>query len=371
MVNNIQAVLLAAGSSRSSQTNTTKLAHKLCGQEMVLYPLSLMQELAISTTVVVGHQKDLIEPLIYNRFKNDVSCVYQAEQHGTGHAVSCAQHSLTSELVLIMNADTPLVTKDIIEKLIITHNEHSATISFVVAHNADPSGYSYGRLIHDHNGMHIVTSQDFSGDYHEHCLIDAGIYLIRKDFLLTALPQLTKCSLSSEVNLSDLVALANKDNLPIALTHASFDRIRSIDTLQDLWAAEHIKRSDLIRDWMSKGVRFTQPQTAHIDLGVTIGKDSVIGAGVHLMGNTSIGKGCTIREYTTIENAIIRNNVTILPHSIISNTRVASQSVVGPFAHLHEAEELKKSTATTTKTAHASFVGALKTTTTSHNQETP
>lgn len=366
MVNNIQAVLLAAGSSRSSQTNTTKLAHKLCGQEMVLYPLSLMQELAIPTTVVVGHQKDVVEPLIYKRFKNDISCVYQAEQHGTGHAVSCAQHSLTAELVLVMNADTPLVTKDIIEKLITTHHEHAATISFVVAHNADPSGYSYGRLIQTHNSMHIVSGKDFSGDYHEHCLINAGIYLIRRDFLLTALPQLTKCSQSNEVHLSDLIKLASTNNASIAITHAPFDRIRSIDTLQDLWAAEHIKRSDLIRDWMSKGVRFTQPQTAHIDLGVTIGKDSVIGAGVHLLGTTSVGKNCTIREYATLENTTIRNDVTILPHSIISNTHIASHTVVGPFAHLHEAEELK----TNTKTEPASFIGALKTTTSSH-QETP
>jgi len=370
MVSNIQAVLLAAGSSRSSQTNTTKLAYKLCGQEMVLYPLSLMQDLSIPTTVVVGYQKDVIEPLIYKKFKNNVACVYQAEQHGTGHAVSCAQSSLTAELILVMNADTPLVTKEVIKNLINTHHERAATISFVVAHNADPSGYSYGRLIHDKNGMHIVTSKDFSGDHHEHCLIDAGIYLVRKDFLLTALPQLIKCSLSNEVHLSDLIAVANKDAVSIAVTNEPFDRIRSIDTLQDLWAAEHIKRSDLIRDWMSKGVRFTQPQTAHIDLGVTIGKDSIIGAGVHLMGATSIGKNCTIREYTTLENATIRNDVTILPHSIISNTRVTSHSIVGPFAHLHETEDLKKTAATPHHAELVSFVGAIKTTTSQH-QETP
>lgn len=371
MVKNIQAVLLAAGSSRSSQTNTTKLAHKLCGQEMVLYPLTLMQELTIPTTVVVGHQKDLIEEVIYNRFNKNVSCVYQEEQHGTGHAVGCAQDSLTSELVLVMNADTPLVTKDIIENLITAHNQHTATISFVVAHNADPSGYSYGRLVHINNTMKIVTSHDFTGDYHEHCLIDAGIYLVRRDFLFSSLPQITRCSLSGEVHLSDLIALASADNAPISITHTSFDRIRSIDTLQDLWAAEHIKRSDLIREWMSSGVRFTQPQTAHIDLGVTIGQDSVIGAGVHLMGTTSIGKGCTIREYTTLENAIIGDNVIILPHSIISDTHVPSHHIVGPFAHLSETKEATIIPQQDIEAETLSFIGAIKTNATSHHQDTP
>ena len=371
MVNNIQAVLLAAGSSRSSQTNTTKLAHKLCGQEMVLYPLSLMQELTIPTTVVVGHQKDLVEDLINNKFNNGISCVYQEEQHGTGHAVSCAKNSLTSELILVMNADTPLVTKDIIEKLITSHREHAATISFVVAHNADPSGYSYGRLVQTNENMRIVTSHDFAGDYHEHCLIDAGIYLVRRDFLLSSLPQIAMCSLSGEVHLSDLVALASATNTSIAITHAPFDRIRSIDTLQDLWAAEHIKRSDLIRDLMNTGVRFTQPLTAHIDLGVTIGQDSVIGAGVHLLGSTSIGKGCTIREYTTLENAITGDNVTVLPHCLISNTHIPSHHMVGPFAHLSQNEETIIMQEQETEAQSRSFIGALKTTTPSHHQDTP
>lgn len=370
MVKNIQAVLLAAGSSRSSQTNTTKLAHKLCGQEMVLYPLSLLQELAIQTTVVVGHQKDLIEQLIYDRYKDAVSCVYQPEQNGTGHAVCCAQHALTAELILVMNADTPLVTKEIIETLINTHREREAVISFVVAHNADPSGYSYGRLIQTNNDLRVVTSHNFSGDYHEHCLIDAGIYLVRKDFLLATLPQLTTCSTTSEVNVSELIALASAAKAPIALTHAPFDRIRSIDTLQDLWAAEHIKRSDLIRDWMSKGVRFTQPQTAHIDLGVTIGQDSVIGAGAHLLGTTSIGKHCIIREYTTLENTLINDNVTILPHSMISNTSIAADHIVGPFACLGTPEQEINPLFEEAESNDFSFIAALKTTA-SHHQETP
>jgi len=371
MVNNIQAVLLAAGSSRSSQTNTTKLAHKLCGQEMVLYPLSLMQALTIPTTVVVGHQKDLIEELITNRFTTGVSCVYQEEQHGTGHAVSCAKESLTSELILVMNADTPLVTQEIIEHLITAHHEHSATISFVVAHNADPSGYSYGRLVQTNDSMSIVTSHDFAGDYHEHCLIDAGIYLVRRDFLLASLPQIARCSLSGEVHLSDLVTLASQSKASIAVTHAPFDRIRSIDTLQDLWAAEHIKRSDLIRDLMSSGVRFTQPQTAHIDLGVSIGQDSVIGAGVHLTGATSIGKGCTIREYTTLEDTTVGDNVTILPHSLISNTHIPAHHMVGPFAYMSETEKPIIIPEQETTPQELSFIGAIKTQATSHHQDTP
>lgn len=368
MVKNIQALVLAAGKSRSISTNTTKLVHKLCGQEMVLYPLTLLQELAIPATVVVGYQKERVEELCC-RYK-DVTCVHQPEQHGTAHAVACAQSSLNADTILIMNGDTPLVSKEIIEELIQTHEKKSATLSFVLAHTTGPAGSSYGRFVEDDNGMRVVAESSLEGNLHDHCLIDAGIYLVQKDFLVSALPNLKPCLANNEMCLSELIALAYQSKAVIATTHAPFDRIRSIDTLQDLWAAEHIKRSDLIRSWMSKGVRFSMPQTVHLDLGVTIGQDTVIGAGVHLMGSTTIGRNCTIREYSVLENATLEDNVTILPHSVITNSSIATQSNVGPFAHLREHThldagcsignfvEIKKSTlGATTKARHLSYLG--------------
>lgn len=333
---------------------------------MVFYPLSLLQELAIPTTVVVGHQKDLVEELIANHYQTGVAFSHQDEQLGTAHAVSCALETLSRDHVLVMNADTPLVTKEIIKQLIDNHYKHTATISFVVAHNADPSGYSYGRLVQTKDDMRIVASHDFTGDYHEHCLVDAGIYLIQREFLISSLPHLAINQRTGETYLSDLIALADRQRAIITLTHAPFDRIRSIDTLQELWAAEHIKRSDLIRDWMSKGVRFTQPQTAHIDLSVTIGKDSVIGAGVHLTGSTRIGKGCTIREYSILENTVVGDHATVLPHSFISNTSIKAKSMIGPYAHdtgkaiINHIEQSNE---------NISFVGAIKTHDTSHQHD--
>lgn len=355
MVNNIQAIVLAAGKSRGSSTNITKLAHKICGQEMVVYPLSLLQELTIPTTVVVGYQKERIQKLC-SRFEH-ITFAYQSEQRGTGHAVACAKDFLTADTLLIMNGDTPLITKDIIENLIASHKKNAATLSFIVAHNADPSGSSYGRFVHDNDGMRIIAGDAFDGDYHEHCLIDAGIYLVQKEFLLSALPLLKPCPTNDELCLSELVSYAYQQKATIATTHAPFDRIRSIDTLQDLWAAEHIKRSDLIRMWMSKGVRFSMPQTVHLDLAVTIGQDTTIGAGVHLFGTTSVGRNCTVREYCTLENATLEDNATVMPHSFVAQTTVAAQSSVGPFAHLHK----QASTASGYFTARNSFIGAIKT----------
>jgi bifunctional N-acetylglucosamine-1-phosphate-uridyltransferase/glucosamine-1-phosphate-acetyltransferase GlmU-like protein len=89
------------------------------------------------------------------------------------------------------------------------------------------------------------------------------------------------------------------------------------------------------------------------------------------MGATSIGKGCTIREYTTLENAITGDNVTILPHCLISNTHIPSHHMVGPFAQINETEETIIMPQKNTTTESLSFIGTTKTNNTSHHQNTP
>ena len=65
-----------------------------------------------------------------------------------------------------MNGDMPLVTPEIIERLYAKHIETNASVSFIVAHNDDPSGVSYGRVVTEKdNKIKIVEAKDFKGDY--------------------------------------------------------------------------------------------------------------------------------------------------------------------------------------------------------------
>ena len=57
---NIQAIVLAAGKATRFNTGTTKLTQKICGQEMVLYLTKLLAHLKIPTTLVVGYQKEQV-----------------------------------------------------------------------------------------------------------------------------------------------------------------------------------------------------------------------------------------------------------------------------------------------------------------------
>lgn len=331
----LQAIILAAGKSTAFNTNRTKLLEKICGQELILYPTRLLASMHIPTTVVVGYERERVQEALTAHHNQDISFVVQEEQHGTGHAILCARNAWNSEHILIMNGDMPLVTENIIQRLYAKHIDSNATISFVTAHNADPSLDGYGRVVQQDNQIRIMEAHELPRDTHEHCCIDAGIYIVKRSFLEESIDEIEKNEVSKEFYFTDIIKIASaKDNL-IATISAPFDCIRGINTFQELWVAEQIKRAELIKHWMDRGVRFSVAQNVHIDLNVTIGAGSLIGSGVHLLGSTNIGSNCNVHEFSLLDNVTLGDTSTVYSHCIIKDSVLGMQVKVGPFAHVH------------------------------------
>ena len=336
MNTSIQAIILAAGKSSRCKTGKTKLGEKICGQQMILYPTVLLEELHISTTVIIGYQKEYVQKVIKKKHGGTITFTTQDKQQGTGHALLCSQGYWTKDHLLIMNGDMPLVTKDIIEQLYSKHIENNAAISFVISHSPDPTSGTYGRVIQKDNHIKIVEAKDFQGDSYEHCCINAGIYLIKKEFLSRHIEQINNKNANKEFYITDLVQLASNNGYTVNMITAPFDCIRGVNTLQELWAAEQVKRAELIKYWMEHGVRFSVAQNVHIDLEVSIGAGSYVGCGVHLLGKTTIGKNCKINEFSSIENTTLEDNVSIEPHCIVKDSYISTGAQVGPFAYLRK-----------------------------------
>lgn len=335
MFSHVQAVVLAAGKATRFKTEKTKLVEKICGQEIILYTTKLLESLAIPTTVVIGFQKELLKTLLIQHHGEKITFTEQLEQRGTGHALTSSRAFWYHDLILVLNGDTPLLTNTVINKLIEEHCSQHATISFVTAHHQEPSA-SYGRVITNDAGVRIVEANEFTGDSQEHCCINAGVYLINRAFLEEHLDHLTHNKLTNELYITDLIALASSSNKKIVMTSVPFDQIRGINTLQELWTVEQIKRVELIKHWMDRGVRFSAAQSVHIDLNVTIDFGTLIGAGVHLLGNTSIGKNSTVEHYSIVENSIIESESSIKSFCVVQNALIHSKSSIGPFAHIQE-----------------------------------
>jgi len=370
MNRNLQAIILAAGKSTRFNTKQSKLTEKICGQEMILYPTKLLASLGIATTVVVGYQREIVESLIRKNHGERVKFVHQKEQIGTGHALLCTQELWDKKHILILNGDVPLINSDLINSLYQKHIKENAQVTFVTAHNIDPSLSAYGRVVQEGNKIKIIEAKDDKEERKEHCCINAGIYLINKDFLQTAIHELEKSKVTGELYITDLIHNASDKGLKVETVSTSFDIIRGINTLQELWAVEQIKRSELIKYWMDKGIRFYAAQNNHIDLNVTIGAGTSIGASVQLYGSTKIGNNCVIEAFSILENAVIEDHANIKSHSVVKDAIIKNKSIIGPFAHVHSDTivstqanignfvEVKKSeVGANTKIKHLSYIG--------------
>lgn len=332
ILNSFQAIILAAGKSSRFNTNLSKLSFTLCGKEMIVYPIELLNSINIPITLVLGHQKEIILNIL-NKNSLNIPWIEQKEQLGTGHALGSTAQNWTAENILVMNGDMPLINQEIINNLIEVHIASNASVTFITAHNSDPSITGYGRVIKDNTLTEIVESKDFKGDPSTNCCINAGIYLFKRKFLENNLTKL-KTNSSGEIYITDLIKLASQNKEKVETISAQFDYVRGINTLKELWVAEQIKRSEIINAWMNNGVHFLSPQSVHIDCDVAIGQNSFIGAGVQLFKGTRIGKNCKVDAFSLISNSTIHNSVVINPHSIISDSEVLDNAQIGPFAHI-------------------------------------
>jgi bifunctional UDP-N-acetylglucosamine pyrophosphorylase/glucosamine-1-phosphate N-acetyltransferase len=328
----IQAIVLAAGRAKRFKTNTSKLVQKLCGREMVLYITHALEQLKIETTVIVGYQKEAVITVI-NRYHNKVQFVTQDKQEGTGHAVLCSKPTWNKDLILIMNGDMPLITPSILEHIYKKHSDSNAAITLAVAYDIDPTG-AYGRIVQKDNSLEIIEAKEFTGDIEEHPFINAGIYLVNRQFLESVIDTLARSKVSHEFYITDIIKMASDKGQRISTVAVPFDRVRGINNFKELWAAEQIVRSDIINHWMLEGVRFILPATNHVDMDVTIGAGTQIEAGVQLLGTTKISQDCLVQAFSYLNNAIIDDNVTVLPHSIITDSHIKHDASVGPFVHI-------------------------------------
>lgn len=330
----IQAIILAAGASTRFNTGSSKLIVPLCGQELILYPVKALHSLNISQTVVVGHYKEQVIEACQKAEAQNIQFVDQKQQRGTGDALLSTRATWNKDHLLVINGDMPLITAEIIKKLCDIHLQHNCAMTFITAHYAEPGGY--GRVIKEEdNPIKIVENRDFTGDVAIDCCINAGIYIFNRAFLEESINNLTIHENSSEFYITDLVEIAHKNKKQVKTVQVSFDSIRGVNTLKELWECEQIKRACLMSYWMEQGVRFPMAHKVHIEVDVEIGAGSTIESGVQLLKGTKIGKNCVIEPYSIIDNAIIEDNVCVKSHSIIKDSTIKKQSCVGPFTYIH------------------------------------
>ena len=245
MKDNVAVVILAAGQGTRMKSNKAKVLHEIAGRPMILYVIDAAREIVgDNVIVVIGHQAQTVRDLISESAQ--VHFVYQEEQLGTGHAVQCAVPSLPAGCneVVILCGDVPLIRIATITGLIEDHLSAARDISLLAVEVENP--YGYGRVLVDDKRQvsGIIEESDASAVQKQIKLINAGIYCIKKSFLLKALPRIRANNVQNELYLTDIMGIGHSENRNIGVMIGTDpSEVIGVNTVQELNRVETIMQT--------------------------------------------------------------------------------------------------------------------------------
>jgi len=331
---NPTVVILAAGLGTRMRSDLAKALHELAGRPLIQHVLNAAADVEPEKIILVlGHQADKVRSAV-REFRPEI--VLQAEQLGTGHAVQQAMEAISTGAgpVLVLCADTPLITSKTLQDVVDLHQKSRATITLVTAKVDNPFGY--GRVVRGKSGvMRVVEEKDATAAQKKIQEVNAGIYCFDREFLLASLRVLGKNNAQGEYYLPDTIELAKKKKHRVsAFLCRDSHEVMGVNSRFDLSQAEAILRRRINRRWMLEGVTMLDPETVFVGNEVRLGRDVVIYPNVMIEGRTRIGDGCVIHPGTRIVNSVIAEKVIVKDCSVIEESEIASDAIVGPFAHL-------------------------------------
>jgi len=339
----VHVVVLAAGKGTRMKSELPKVLHPVAGRPLLDHVLAAAAPLGpASTTVVIGHQGEMIRAAYSNR--PDVGFVVQEPQLGTGHALLMAEPRLegAAGTVLLLYGDVPLLRSTTLEALVRTHRAEHASATVLTATVGRPFGY--GRIVRADGAIaRIVEERDTSPAEREIREINAGIYAFELGPLFDAIRGIASANAQGEYYLPDLVSIYRARGLGVAtVTVANADEIRGINSRTELAEVERIVRQTKNEELMAAGVTIIDPATTYVHPDVTVGADTVLHPNVYLEGHTSIGAACEIHSGTRIVDSTVGDRVTVRNYCIVTESSVAADAVLGPFAHLRPASDVKE-----------------------------
>ena len=160
-IKNVSIIILAAGLGTRMKSNMAKVLHKVKDKPMISHVLLSACEVAgKNVIVVVGHQADLVKDACLK--VSPVSFALQKEQRGTGHAVLCAMPEIpdTTENVIILCGDVPLLKTETIRALLADHIKGKRDLSLLAVELEDPTGYGRVVINRDRELTRIVEEAD-------------------------------------------------------------------------------------------------------------------------------------------------------------------------------------------------------------------
>lgn len=329
-----------------------KVLCDLAGKPLIYYTLQELLKLKKylkEIIIVVGYKGKAVEAEVKKYFfdkklKIKIKFTYQKEMLGTAKAVEVASKRVNNNNILIVCADTPLITCETLSLFISFFMRNNLSGSILTA-NLNTSS-SLGAILRDESGKIMKvqekislikrTSLSRSQSSEE---VNSGIYCFKRDKLLGNLPKIKKNKVKGEYFLTDIVELFYEKGEKIDVYSLGDAReILGINTPQEAYQAEEIMRQRILDSFLSKGVKITDPRTTFIQNGVSIGKNTIIYPFTFIEKGVIIGRNCLLGPFVHLrKGTCIKDNTQIGNFVEINRTKIGNNVKIKHFSYLGDA----------------------------------
>jgi len=349
-------VILAAGQGQRMRSALPKVMQSLAGKPLLQHVLETAFIIRPKTApvVVIGHGAPLVSQFLITfaeqnkttlKLAAKVSTVLQAKQNGTGHALLQALPKLNLTIpTLVLYGDVPLIGSSTLKRLIQLADGvagQDSALALLTQDLDNPEGY--GRIMRNAAGevTAIIEEKDANRQQRSIQEINTGIMVLPSQHLKRWLKALKASNAQGEYYLTDVIAMAVKDGVPIRTTQATnaWETIGVNDRAQ-LAALERLTQQEIASDLLSNGVSLADPSRLEVRGKLMCGQDVFIDIGCVFEGAVSLAAGVKVGPNCVLRNTQVGKRVVIQAFSHLDGAMIGDDCIIGPYARIRPGANL-------------------------------
>ena len=330
--------ILAAGQGKRMHSALPKVLHPLAGRPLAAHVLAAVRNLGPrAIAMVTGHGAQAVETALA---APDIRFVRQDPPRGTGDATRIALSVLPPDGVTLVGVgDVPLVPPEVLARLVdLAGGERLALLTVRVR---EPFGL--GRVLRagDASVRAIVEERDATDDERRIDEINTGFIAAPTALLARWVARLTPHNAQGEYYLTDVVAMAVADGVPV-VAHVATDEasVAGVNDRAQLAALERIVQHRHAQALMIAGTSIADPERIDVRGSLTCERDVTIDVGCVFEGDVHLGDRASVGPYCVLRDVSVGPGTRIEAYSHLDSASIGRDCRIGPYARLRPGTKL-------------------------------